>query len=182
VHRGRALPIVWRVLDHESASVSFETYQDLLYQAVERLPQDVKVVLLADRGFVHTNMMKQVTIKLGWHYRVRVKNDCWIWRKGKGCCQLKDFHFNPGEVLCLQNVRLHKEEEYGPVNIIFGRNNVNVGPLLVMKRRRCRHSRNTAYALILKRISWMINQMVGIFKSPRFAIPVHYQGYGSFWH
>lgn len=125
VHRGRALPIVWRVLEHGSASVSFETYQDMLEQAVGRLPLGVKVVLLADRGFVHTDLMKQATSTLGWHYRIRLKHDCWIWRQGKGCCQLRDFHFKPGEAQCFHNVRLHKEEQYGPVHIILGRNNVN---------------------------------------------------------
>ena len=125
VHRGRALPLVWRVLEHGSASVSFETYQDMLEQAVGRLPQGMKVVLLADRGFVHTDLMKQATSTLGWHYRIRLKHDCWIWRQGNGCCQLRDFHFNLGEAQCFHNVRLHKEEQYGPVHIILGRNNVN---------------------------------------------------------
>ena len=97
----------------------------MLDQALERLPQGVKVILLADRGFVQTKLMKALTTQWGWHYRIRLKKDCWIWRKGKGLCQLQDFHFNPGEALCLHNVRLHKEEQYGPVHIILGRNNVN---------------------------------------------------------
>jgi len=76
----------------DSPSVSFETYQDMLDQALELLPQGVKVILLADRGFVHTKLMKKLTTEWGWHYRIRLKKDCWIWRKGKGCCQLQDFH------------------------------------------------------------------------------------------
>jgi len=125
VHRGRALPVVWRVLKHGSASVSFVDYQEMLQQAVERLPQGVKVVLLADRGFIHTDLMRVATREWGWHYRIRLKQDSWIWRAGKGWCQLKSFHFKRGEALCLHHVRLYKTQRYGPIHLIVGRNNVN---------------------------------------------------------
>jgi len=39
IHRGRALPIVWRVMKHKSASVSFADYQEMIKQAQQRLPQ-----------------------------------------------------------------------------------------------------------------------------------------------
>ncbi|WP_293085251.1 transposase [Moorena sp. SIO4A1] len=125
VHRGRALPVVWRVLEHRSASVSFNDYREMLQQAIHLLPKGVKVVLLADRGFVHTDLMKAMTTQWGWHYRIRLKKDSWIWRAGKGWCQLKDFHFKRGEALCFHNVKLHKEYWYGGVHLVFGRNNVN---------------------------------------------------------
>lgn len=54
VHRGRALPVCWRVFKHHSASLAFSDYREMLLQAAKRLPKGVKVVLLADRGFVHT--------------------------------------------------------------------------------------------------------------------------------
>ena len=95
VHRGRALPVVWRVLKHRSASVGFEGYREMLHQAAERLPSGVNVVVLADRGFVHTDAMTAMTTELGWHYRIRLKRDTWIWRVGQGWCQLKDIHLNP---------------------------------------------------------------------------------------
>lgn len=125
VHRGRALPVVWRVTEHRSASVSFLEYREMLAQAAERLPKGVKVVLLADRGFVHTEFMQAMTTQLGWHYRIRLKQDTWIWRVGKGWSQLKDFHFERGQAWCWHNVKLHKAQWYGPVHLIIGRNNVN---------------------------------------------------------
>ena len=112
-------------MEHKSASVSFGDYEEMLQQAVERLPKGVKVVLLADRGFVHTKLMQSLTKRWGWHYRIRLKKDTWIWRDGKGWCQLKDFHFKRGQALCFHHVRLHKEQWYGPVHLILGRNNVN---------------------------------------------------------
>ena len=125
VHRGRALPVVWRVLKRRSASVSFSDYREMLHQAVNRLPQGVKVVLLADRGFVHTDCMRAMSTQLGWHYRIRLKRDTWIWREGKGWRQLKDFHLNRGEALCFHNVTLHKGQWFGPVHLAFGYNNIN---------------------------------------------------------
>ena len=59
IHRGRALPLIWRVMEHESASVSFADYQETIKQAQSRLPESVKVVLLADRGFVHRYSLVQ---------------------------------------------------------------------------------------------------------------------------
>ena len=97
----------------------------MLHQAANRLPQGVKVILLADRGFIHTDAMTTITTQLGWHDRIRVKRNTWIWRVGHGWCQLKDIHLQRGEALCWHNVKLDKGEWYGPVHVAFGRNSVN---------------------------------------------------------
>jgi hypothetical protein len=124
VHRGRALPLGWRVLAHPSASVAADTYRELLQDVARLLPPGVKVVLLADRGFVQTETMTLVRT-FGWHYRIRIKSNTWLWRSSRGWRQPKAFHLQPGEALCWHNVKLHKGEFYGPVHVIFGRNNVN---------------------------------------------------------
>ena len=98
IHRGRALPLVWRVMKHESASVSFTDYREMIQQAQTRLPKSVKVILLADRGFIHTELMTVLTTQLGWHYRIRIKSSTWIWRGN--WCQAKSFHFHLGEAIC----------------------------------------------------------------------------------
>ena len=125
VYRGRALPVAWRVLHHTSASVAFVDYQAVLSQAAGCLPAGVKVVLLADRGFVHTDLMRALTQQWHWHYRIRLKKDSWIKPTGRGWCQLKDFHFQQGQATYFHNVLLRKTARYGPVHIIVGRNNVN---------------------------------------------------------
>ena len=125
VHRGRALPLAWRVLEHESASVAFRNYRQLLTEAAPYLPAGVNVILLADRGFGHTELMQMATAQLGWHYRIRLKSTTWVWRAHKGWSQLKDFHFAPGAARCFHTVKLHKTQWYGPVHLIFGRNDVN---------------------------------------------------------
>ena len=79
-------------------------------------------MLLADRGFVHTELMTMLTKQLGWHYRISIKSNNWIWRRN--WCQAKSFHLNRGEAICLHNVRIHKGEYYGLVHVIIGRNTI----------------------------------------------------------
>ena len=125
VYRGRAVTIAWRVLEHPSSSVKFQTYQHLLKRAARLMPEGVKVILLGDRGFIDTQLMKYASQQLGWSYRIRIKSDFWLWRPGKGWCQVKDFHLGRGEALLLHNIRLHKTAPYGPVHLALAREEVN---------------------------------------------------------
>jgi hypothetical protein len=69
---GRAIPIAWSVLEHKSASVKFAAYKAALAQARSRLPENVQVILLADRGFVSKKLMRQLN-DWGWIWRIRIK-------------------------------------------------------------------------------------------------------------
>lgn len=51
VYRGRAVPVVWEVMEQGSRSVTPATYAALLDAVPALLPTGVKVVVLADRGF-----------------------------------------------------------------------------------------------------------------------------------
>jgi hypothetical protein len=57
-YRGRAVPLVWRVIRHGSSSVRFEVYQAMLKRAARLLPPGVRVCLLADRGFADTTLTR----------------------------------------------------------------------------------------------------------------------------
>ena len=124
VHRGRALPLAWRVLEHSSATVAFGEYHEMLIHAARCLPKGVKVILLADRGFIHTDAMSALR-RLGWHYRIRLKSNTWLWRSTGGWIQPQAVHLARGEARCFHHVKLHKHQWYGPVHVIFGRNNLN---------------------------------------------------------
>jgi len=56
IYRGRAVPVVWRVLAHQSSSVAFKEYKNLLSRLARLLPQTTQAILLADRGFVDTGI------------------------------------------------------------------------------------------------------------------------------
>ena len=41
----------------------------------------LKVVCLAERGFADTELMRHLR-RLGWHFRIRIKSNFWIYRPG----------------------------------------------------------------------------------------------------
>lgn len=55
---GRAMPWLWRVLAHGSATVAFGEYQPLLRRARWLLRPHPGVMLLADRGFANHELMR----------------------------------------------------------------------------------------------------------------------------
>jgi Transposase DDE domain len=71
---GRAVPLLWRVLEHGSATVAFETYQPLLRKARWLLRQHPDVMLLADRGFANRPLMAWLQASR-WHYCFRLPCD-----------------------------------------------------------------------------------------------------------
>lgn len=77
IYRGRAIPLAWRVLRHASATVGFTDYKPVLAQAQSCLPAGLTVVLMADRGFVHAELLQWLR-QAHWHYRIRLTGDTLI--------------------------------------------------------------------------------------------------------
>lgn len=97
VYRGRTIPLAWKVLRHPSASVAFRNYRGVL-GFVARLLRGYEVVLLADRGFLHEELLRWVGRTAGWHIRVRCKRSVRLFRwTGRGYGKLA-LRLSPGEV------------------------------------------------------------------------------------
>ena len=73
MYRGRTIPLVWKVIEHRSSSVAFRAYRGLLRLAERLLPPGRDIVLLADRGFLHGELMAWIHRHARWHLRVRIK-------------------------------------------------------------------------------------------------------------
>ena len=119
IYRGHAVPLVWRVIEHRSAAVSFETYQDLLDEAKSRLPFACKVVFLADRGFADTQLMGHLR-GLGWHFRIRIKSTFWIYPSHLAPFQVGEIALKPGHMSCWQEVSI-TDKHFGPVHLAVAR-------------------------------------------------------------
>ncbi len=119
VYRGRAIPLIWDVIEHASAQVGYEAYRDLLDRAHTLLPFGCRVVFLADRGFADTDLMKHVK-RLGWHYRIRAKKSFGIYRKGRLHCKAGAVSVSPGEAIFWHNVEI-TGKRFGPVHLAMGR-------------------------------------------------------------
>ena len=96
IYRGRAVPLVWRVLEHGSAMVAYDVYKALLEKANTLVPLACKVVFLADRGFTDTELLRHLK-RLGWHFRIRIKSNFWIYRPGHGGFQVRDIVLGCGQ-------------------------------------------------------------------------------------
>jgi hypothetical protein len=120
VYRGRAVPLVWTVLEHPSSAVAFETYKNLLEKAAQLLlPFRCQVIFLADRGFADTDLMAHST-KLGWEWHIRLKGNFLIFRRGRRCCRAKQFTPSRGQANYFHNVYI-TAEQYGPVHLAIAR-------------------------------------------------------------
>lgn len=71
---GRAVPLLWRVLEHGSATVAFDQYKGVLRKARWLLRQHKDVMLLADRGFANHELIRWLRTSQ-WHYGLRLSCD-----------------------------------------------------------------------------------------------------------
>jgi hypothetical protein len=115
IYRGRAIPVSWRVMKHNSATVSYKDYKIVLKQALLILPKGQSVILLADRGFVHAKLVKFCR-QQQWGYRLRAKSstlirlpDRRVASFGRLCPAKGHAHFYQGVHILGENI--------GPVNI-----------------------------------------------------------------
>jgi Transposase DDE domain len=119
IYRGRAVPLVWCVLEHGSATVAYDVYKALLDKANTLVPFACKVVLLADRGFADTELMRHLT-RLGWHFRIRIKANFWLYRPGHGGFQVRDISLACGQARFWHGVWLTRKR-FGPVHLAVAR-------------------------------------------------------------
>jgi hypothetical protein len=120
IYRGRAVPLVWRVIEHPSAQVSFAQLAPLLADARGMLEALGlwDVVLLADRGFADTTLMSWLKAA-GWNYRIRIKANLKLYApKGKLWCKVGEVALGPGEAKFYQGV-YRTEAQFGPVHVTF---------------------------------------------------------------
>jgi len=119
IYRGRAIPIVWQVLEHSSSSVAYEVYRNLLDKVAVLLPLHGRVVFLADRGFADTKLMKDLK-RLGWHWRIRIKSVFYVYRRGHCGCKVSTISLALGQARFWHHVYI-TAQRFGPVHLALAR-------------------------------------------------------------
>jgi hypothetical protein len=119
IYRGRAIPIVWKVIQHSSSSVAYDVYKDVVDQVVTLLPCQCKVIFLADRGFADTHLMDHLQ-RLTWHWRIRIQRSFWLYRRGHRPCQGSRIALSRGETRFWSAVSITRSR-YGPVHLALAR-------------------------------------------------------------
>jgi hypothetical protein len=71
---GRAVPFLWKVLEHKSSTVAFKEYKLMLKLAQRLLSSYPDIMLLADRGFANHQLIKWLQ-NSQWHYCLRLPCD-----------------------------------------------------------------------------------------------------------
>jgi len=115
VYRGRALPLGWVVCASGSAMVAVARYQRMLAQVAAQIPTSSKVILLADRGFMDVKLLRLLR-QLGWHYRIRIKQNIYVHRATQGKQKVKALMPPPGQARFFSTVWL-TDQRYGPLHL-----------------------------------------------------------------
>lgn len=115
LYRGRAVPLIWKVIEHESSAVSYAEYADLLKAAAGLLPKGLKIIFLADRGFADNQLMA-LCRRLNWRFRIRIKSNFTIYQGDKRHSQVQDYVLAAGKSIFLHHVYL-TEHKHGPVHL-----------------------------------------------------------------
>ena len=95
IYRGRAVPLVWQVIEHASSSVAYETYRGLLdsgHLAAAQLRGRVS----GQSGFCRYGAHGPAT-RLGWHWRIRIKTSFVVYRRGHRRLKLSNYALKPGQ-------------------------------------------------------------------------------------
>lgn len=122
LYRGRAVPLVSRVLEHASVQVSTEHLLPVLAEVKGLLDflglRDVR--LLADRGFSDTALMGWLRV-CGWHFRIRIKSILILAAPdGQRVCTIGEIKLAARETRCFHNVTM-TGHRFGPVHVALGR-------------------------------------------------------------
>jgi hypothetical protein len=108
---GRAVPLLWRVLEHGSATVAFEEYQPVLRRARWLLRHHPDVMLLADRGFANHQLMQWLR-QSHWHYALRLPCDVFVHTTQRYPLMVGTLYPPLGEARLYKNVGLWLDGEH----------------------------------------------------------------------
>jgi hypothetical protein len=121
-YRGRAIPVTWRVMKHNSSTVSYKDYKVVLKQALLILPADHRIMLMADRGFIHAELVKFCR-KHHWSYRLRAKSNTKVRLPDRRVVTMGQLCPPKGHAHFYQQVHI-LGEKIGPVNIALANSEV----------------------------------------------------------
>ena len=80
--KGLSTPLLWKSVDKKQLKHNRARYEDqLLSRLKEVLPRDVKVLLLADRGFADQKFFRFLDEELGFKYIIRIKSNTTVIHK-----------------------------------------------------------------------------------------------------
>ena len=109
---GRAVPVLSWAVRRGSLSCRQNTFEMQFLASLRKcLPRPWRVVVLADRGFQRTELLRFIK-GIGFSYVIRVKGDAWI-KSGRFEGKLRDYPLAVGQCFKLRDVVYHKSKRVG---------------------------------------------------------------------
>jgi hypothetical protein len=103
-YKGRAFPLLWRMLPADGCS-PFTEQKALLAQIVPLMPAHTSVVLMADREYGSADMIR-FCLEQGWHFVLRLKKNRWCRLRSGRAFQLDELPLRPGADWCEDGITL----------------------------------------------------------------------------
>jgi hypothetical protein len=112
VMKGRGVPLLWASYEEWELYKSQNQLEEGLLRLLRTMiPQHLRVILLADRGFGRTELAR-LCQELGFGYVIRISPDVWVeGREFRG--KLLDYPVRKGICRLLRNVHYRKEDPVG---------------------------------------------------------------------
>lgn len=120
IYRGRAIPLIWQVIEHASSSVTLLAYRHLLDKAYQMLPSHSTVVFLADRGFADTDLMAYLSEVLQWDWHIRIKSSFFVYRHGARRVRISNIRLKRGQARFWHHVYI-TQKRFGDVHLALAK-------------------------------------------------------------
>ncbi len=132
---GRGTPMIWTTVEKATLKDNRNMHEDsVLAKLKEALPSDVRVTVLADRGFCDSNLFVSLKVDLGFDYVIRFRENIHVTdEKGE---KKQGFEWVPsnGRMRTLRNATVSGKNTPVPVVIFLQRQEMNEAWCLVSSR------------------------------------------------
>jgi Transposase DDE domain len=109
-HHGRATPLLWQTVEKSRLKNNRARYEDqMLSKLKESLPEDVRVTLIADRGFADKKFFEFLEDTLNFNYIIRIKSNTYITSETDEQKPARDWLRNDGRAHRLTHAKITKD-------------------------------------------------------------------------
>jgi Transposase DDE domain len=113
---GRATPLIWKTVDKKTLKNHRNDYEDeVLHRLKEVLPSDVRVTVLADRGFGDTKLYDFLKTDLGFDFVIRFRGNITVTDQQGEKRNAQDWVGIGGRAKTLRNAKVTAQEYEVPV-------------------------------------------------------------------
>jgi len=108
---GRATPLLWKTVDKKKLKNNRNNYEDeLLYKLKSFIPNDVKVTILADRGFCDIKLFDFIKNDLKFEYCIRIKGNIKVTDKNGEKRTAKEYIDKSGRTKTIRKAKITLDE------------------------------------------------------------------------